>query len=509
MSASDTLGFAHSDDYSHARDVLLRANYTPEGMGETLGSAAALTAQSADTPLWLRRTSGDEPLHTLIRLFLLNVPVEPGKARHALAPMSLEAWLEAGLLAVENNQVIPRIQLQSYHGLILASDMPKAIHHGTRPDHVMGVAKSSMLLLNNTLRRPVRRALDVGAGCGIQALLCCSHSEQVFATDQNPRAALFTHFNAALNGITNLQGLTGNLFEPVNGQRFELIVCNAPYVISPHARFMFCDSGMRGDEFCRQIVQQVPQFLEDGGYAQLVCNWTHGATQNWQEGLTHWFDDTGCDVLVLGGSTEAASNYASNWIRDTDPDSSEQHFTDAYNEWMDYYAREGIETISHGVITMRRADGKANWLRLDDAPPQMPGPIGATGEAIIRRFQAQDFLENTQNDQQLLQERFRYSPHVRFEQLLEPTLDGWSAAASRLRLVQGLAYVNDVNAHVANLVIRCTGEHPLQVLLLELASAIGADAQQFVPQALPVVRHLIQQGFLLPTSITLPESTTR
>ncbi|MEE4378905.1 MAG: class I SAM-dependent methyltransferase [Candidatus Competibacteraceae bacterium] len=505
MSTSNTLGFAHFDDYPRAREVLLRANYTPEGMGETLGSTGALTAQSADAPVWLRRTSGNEPLHTLIRLFLLNVAVEPDKAHHALAPMALESWLEAGLLAMENDQVVPRIQLQSYHGLILASDMPKAIHTGTRPDHVMGVAKSSMLLLNNTLRRPARRVLDVGTGCGIQALLCCAHSKQVFATDRNPRAELFTHFNAALNGLTNLQGLTGNLFEPVSGQRFDLIVCNAPYVISPHARFMFCDSGMRGDEFCRLIIQQAAQFLEDGGYAQLVCNWTHGASQDWQEGLAHWFDGTGCDVLVLGGSTESASNYASNWIRDTDPNSSEQHFTAAYNEWMDYYAREGIETISHGVITMRRTDGMINWIRLDDAPPQMTGP---TGEAIIRSFQAQDFLENTKDDQQLLQERFRYSPHVRFEQLLEPTADGWSAAASRLRLLQGLAYVNDVNAHVANLVVRCTGEHPLQVLLLELASAIGADAQQFVPQAVPVVRHLIRQGFLLPSSIALPESTT-
>ncbi|MEZ5581612.1 MAG: hypothetical protein R3F37_01450 [Candidatus Competibacteraceae bacterium] len=58
--------------------------------------------------------------------------------------------------------------------------------------------------------------------------------------------------------------------------------------------------------------------------------------------------------------------------------------------------------------------------------------------------------------------------------------------------------MNDVDARVANLVVRCTGEHPLQVLLTELAAAIGADPQQFVPQALPVVRHLIRRGFLLP-----------
>jgi methylase of polypeptide subunit release factors len=499
MSNSDILGFTHPDDYPRARDVLLRANYTPQGMGETLGSAGVLTAQSTDVPLWLRCTTGTAPLETLIRLFLLNVPVEPAKARHALAPMALETWLEAGLLAVENGQVVPRIQLQSYHGLILASDMPKAIYAGTRPDHVMGVAKSSLLLLNNTLRQPVGRALDVGTGCGVQALVCCPHSGQVLATDQNPRAELLTHFNAALNGITNLQSLTGNLFEPVAGQRFDLIVCNAPYVISPHARFMFCDSGMRGDQFCRQIVQQVPAFLEEGGHAQIVCNWTHGATQSWQEGLAHWFDGTGCDVLVLGGNTEAASSYAGTWIRDTDP-GSEQHVIDAYNEWMDYYAQEGIEAISHGVITMRRASGKANWVRLDDAPPQITGP---SGEAIIHSFQAQDFLETVQDDQRLLQERLRCSPHVRFEQLLEPTAQGWLPAASRLRLVQGFTYANDVNTHVADLVVRCTGEHSLQSLLTELAAAIGTDAQQFIPQALPVVRHLIRRGFLLPSTGTL------
>ncbi|MEZ5581613.1 MAG: hypothetical protein R3F37_01455 [Candidatus Competibacteraceae bacterium] len=229
--ASDTLGFARSDDYSRAREVLLSADYTPEGMGRTLGSAGVLTAQSADAPLWLRRTTGDEPLHTLIRLFLLNVPVEADKARHTLAPMQLDTWQEAGLLAVENDQVVPGYSCNRIMGSYWPRHAKSDSHrHPSGPCH--GVAKSSLVLLNNTLRKPVRRC-RTWVRVAVFKRYCAVRIASRFSLRIRIRAELFTHFNAALNGITNLQALTGNLFEPVTGRQFDLIVCNAPYVILP------------------------------------------------------------------------------------------------------------------------------------------------------------------------------------------------------------------------------------------------------------------------------------
>ena len=65
------------------------------------------------------------------------------------------------------------------------------------------------------MRRPGEAALDLGTGCGIQALLAAKHAERVVATDVNPRALGFAAFNAALNGIETIELRDGSGFDPV------------------------------------------------------------------------------------------------------------------------------------------------------------------------------------------------------------------------------------------------------------------------------------------------------
>src|SRR5690606_41290855 len=50
-----------------------------------------------------------------------------------------------------------------------------------------------------TVRTPVGRVLDLGTGCGIQALHAARHSRAVVATDISRRALGFAAFNAALD----------------------------------------------------------------------------------------------------------------------------------------------------------------------------------------------------------------------------------------------------------------------------------------------------------------------
>ena len=50
----------------------------------------------------------------------------------------------------------------------------------------------------------------------------------------------------------------GDRFDPVAGERFELIVANPPFVISPSRRYLFRDSGLPVDELCRSIVRAAP-----------------------------------------------------------------------------------------------------------------------------------------------------------------------------------------------------------------------------------------------------------
>src|SRR3989442_659651 len=82
------------------------------------------------------------------------------------------------------------------------------------------------------------------------------------ATDINPRALAFTQISAALNDIDNVETRLGSLFEPVAGETFGLITCNAPYVISPKARWQYRDAGFPGDEFSRLVVTSAAAHLE-------------------------------------------------------------------------------------------------------------------------------------------------------------------------------------------------------------------------------------------------------
>src|SRR5215469_5229979 len=231
--------FDEADDFPRAREVLDAAGYTEEGLREALARADLLDIGLLDAPAALRRIRAETPLHSLICLFFLGVPVPADAVRRAVQPMSLEHWRRAGLLAVEDGMVLPLVKLRPYRGLVLASDLRARMRADTPADFVVDVSKSTALMAHTALRCHARQTLDLGTGCGILALLASAHTEQVWATDKNTRAVAFARFNTRLNGIDNVHCLAGDLFEPVVGRRFDLVISNPPYVISPTARFLF------------------------------------------------------------------------------------------------------------------------------------------------------------------------------------------------------------------------------------------------------------------------------
>jgi hypothetical protein len=492
------IGFDDPGDHLRVRDVFAEAGYSEEGLRERLGVSDLLEIRSVDVPAALRRTRDGAPRDTLIRLFFLGVPVEPAAARRAAHPMPLEGWAQAGLVALAGDHVVPLAKVSPYRGLLLAADMPTRMRPGGPADFVLGLSRSSVLVSHTMIPRPVRQTLDLGAGCGILAFLASRHSGQVYATDKNARAVDFARFNARLNDIANVQCLTGDLFEPVADQRFDLVISNPPYVIAPAVRHLFADSGVRGDEFCRRLVRLASSFLEDGGFAQIMGNWAHRASQSWEEPLSDWFDGIGCDVLVWASGTHDASTYGLNWIQQTEPDHAAR-LGALYDDWMRYYDREGIEAVTYGLIAMRRRPDRPGWVRFVKVPKGSSAP---TGSHVLRRFQLHDFLESTGSAEALLDHRFRLSPDVRLEQHYAPNAGGLTAVISRLHLAPEPAfYTMDVDSTVAMLIMYQRGERILREVFAEMSTAMQVDLDHLVPGGLPVARRLVEQGFLLPPSV--------
>lgn len=485
------LSFPVSDTIHRIREVLDRAGYTESNIRQLLDVAEIPSfrhrRQALSLHLW--RTRGGSPLETFVRLFLLSQSVSVGDARRAVAPMSLEDYVEAGLCSVKGEEVQAAFELFPYQGFVLAADWPMDT---TEPNPVMGVAASSRTLAQMTIRHRATRTLDLGTGCGVLAFLAAPHSERVWAVDRNPRAVLMTQFNAQLNNTSNIECREGDLFVPVRGQTFDLIFCNPPFVIAPEQGTLHTYSGLPADQLCQTIIRQAPAFLSEGGYCQLLCNWVQIVGQDWQERLATWFKGTGCDVLVLHSHSEDVADYALKRISEAESDP--EHVVRKFDQWMAYYTQEQIEAIGFGLITMRRSSRQPNWFRYE----RLPEVQGACGNAIAQKFVLTDFLEAHRDDRALLDARLHCAPNVRWEQRSVKKAEKWSLTESRLRLTEGLSYTAEVDPLVSEFVVRCKGNRKVREYLQELATATKQDKNRITPGFLKVVRRLIELGFLLP-----------
>ena len=491
------LGFKVPGDFERFRSILTEVGYTDRGILDALGVGNFPSIRAGDEALLLWRTRGGTALENLIRLFLMLVPVDLELARRAFEPMKIDALVEAGLVRKAGDMAVANIKLLPYQSFIFAFDPPQRLASGAAHDYVMGIGQSSITLATLTVRKPCRQVLDLGTGCGIQALLAARHSQRVLAVDRNPHAVRLAFFNARLNGMDHVECLEGDLFEPVPDQRFDLVVANPPFVISPDNRYIYRDSGMPGDQICQSIVQQVPRFLEEGGYAQVLCNWVEPSDQDWRERLSSWFDGSGCDAWVIRSERRDAALYASTWIRHTEAFNPAEQGT-LFDEWMRYYQELGIEAMSAGLITMRRRSCASNWYRADDAPEKMIGPCG---DSVAMGFDLTDFLEAHKDDSALLDSRLRVSSDVRLEQTWAASIEQWQEVAAQLYLARGFAFAGNVDSLVAQLVLRSDGRRRLGDLLAELAVALETDLNGVVAGACSIVRQLVQRGFLLPLHI--------
>lgn len=486
------------DDINRVREALDEAGFTGENVQEVIGKEGFAFLGRGELGPLLRRTRGASRLETLIRLFLCGVPVELAAAERALAPLTVTDWATAEMVEVDGAEVAGLMKLRP---LVLAGNhwvvpYDSSSRDDQIADYVIGVGTASVTLAGMTVRSPVARCLDLGAGSGIQALHASAHAEHVVATDRNPRAVAFAHFTMALNRIGNVEVRQGDLLEPVAGERFGLIVSNPPFVISPESRFDYRDSGLPGDEICRRIVTEAPLHLEEGGWCQLLANWVHVTGTDWRERLGQWVEGTGCHAWIIQRDVQDAETYASTWIRqdETDPSQTGQTF----DAWMDYYERAGVEAVGFGLITLRRSTGSKPWRRFDEMTQDITLPCG---DAIAATFARARWLADLGGDaRRLLDTTLTVADGVRLQERSQWSDSRWVLEEARLQLTHGLRHSGSVDRFGTALIVGCDGSARLGELVQRLAVAIGADVEALTPQILPFIHQLIEQGFLLPGS---------
>jgi methylase of polypeptide subunit release factors len=438
-----------------------------------------------------RRLAGNEPLGTLIKLFVLDVPVAVDAAVQALAPLSLAQLDQLGVLEANGGEVRPRIRLVPHDEILIASDR-RLDADSEQPDHVAGVHGPSLTLSHLTVRRPIERALDMGTGSGVQAILASRHSDHVVATDLNERALNFAAFNAVLNGAENVEFRSGSFFEPVTGERFNLVTTNPPYVISPESAFLFRDSGLEGDEVSRQVVTATPEHLEEGGFATILASWAHTPGEDWTKPLRAWLEGSGCDAWLLRHGTSDPLTHAANWNRSSHTDDP-AGLGEAIDRWVAYLERLGIEGVAYGAVILRRRSGGENWICANELPSERLQPAG---EHILRVFEAQDYLTGLTDDRELLDGTFALAPHDLLEQRAEYSDGAWVLAEVSVELQDGLGLRAGLDPLTIELLTGLDGIRKLRRVVEEQARRSQVDGGVLEGDAITLVRGLLGAGFL-------------
>ncbi|WP_019888306.1 DUF7059 domain-containing protein [Streptomyces purpureus] len=510
---------------SHAtrlREAFLSADFTADGLLDLLGAPAYAALARSETVPALRATRGDTPLETLVRLFLLQQPVSAERAARALP---LEEALADGWLVRDGKEIDggetgggeirATVDVRPYGGpegqdWFIVSDLGCAVGGAGgigRKDEgvVLGVGGASTTLAGITVRTPVASALDLGTGSGIQALHAAQHATLVTATDLNPRALEFTRLTLALSGARGAELLAGSLFEPVDGDTYDLIVSNPPFVISPlasgkgdsGARLTYRDGGMSGDDLCRTLVQQAGERLNDGGYAQFLANWQHVEGEQWQERLRSWVPRD-CDAWIVQREVQDITQYAELWLRDSgDHREDQQAYAERYEAWLDEFEASGTKSVGFGWITLRKnaavAEGRTEpSIVVEEWTHPVEQPLGDTVRA---HFERQDFLR-AHDDAALLAAHFRLASEVTQEQVgLPGAEDPEHVVLRQNRGMRRATRVDHVGAGFAGV---CDGTLSAGRILDAIGQLTGEDPVVLRDRTPQAIRLLVEEGFLEP-----------
>ncbi|MGZ8735886.1 MAG: DUF7059 domain-containing protein [Nocardioides sp.] len=481
------------DVVARLRSALEEVGFTYDAVAGLLGPTAHAALSRNETTPGLRATTDGSPLSTLTRLWPLQATVGVAEAERAL-PGLVDPLCVAGVLERTLGEVRSRIDLRPYadedRDWWVVSDLTPGLDgagHRVGPDHVLGISSASSSLAQLTVRDQVDRALDLGTGCGVQALHLAAHAGAVVATDVNERALAMTRLNAALNGVA-FDVRRGDLFEPVAGEKFDLVVTNPPFVISPGTgeRLVYRDSGLPGDEVVRRVVTEAPRHLAPDGRAQVLANWVHRAGEPWQDRISGWLEGSGCDAWVVQREVADLAEYVELWLKDAGLHGAPD-YTQRYDTWLSWFDDQGIEAVGFGWLNLRRVD-REPVLHLEEWPFDIEQPLG--GE-VADRGRRTDFLAATPD---LTDVRLVTRVDVRQETTGAPGEPDPETIV--LRQQRGMRRAHQADTVVAGLVGACDGDLTVGQVLDALGTLL--DREGLREEYAGEVRALVADGFLTP-----------
>jgi methylase of polypeptide subunit release factors len=443
--------------------ALRRVGYAEDAVHDLIGDDGGAD-DGAGSVVGSRRLPSTR-LATVVRSLFLQLPVPADDAVKALGRPGVEA-LEATGFAEVGRTVTPRMRILPVGPLLVASDDHPADDREEPAEYVAAFTPTSQLLDALTPRRRVARALDVGTGSGVQALFAARHARHVVATDVNERALAYTELNAALNGFTNIECRRGSLFEPVAGERFDLVTCNAPYVVSPENRWAYRDGGLDADELSRLVVRLAAAHLTEGGFATLLVSWLAEDEDALDEHPLEWVSGIGCDSWILPVWGSDPLDHAATWNEHLGDDPAK--LDDALDRWTGYLARFGTCWVSEGGVVLHRTGRAGTSARVDAVDDDT---LEAASDQILRAFGARRRLAGLRRRAELAEQRVAVAGPLLVEHEIVPRRRGPVVDSTTLQLAEGTQPVVEGPREALELIASLDGT-------ATLGEAVDRDARE-------------------------------
>ncbi|MGZ8179842.1 DUF7782 domain-containing protein [Williamsia sp. SKLECPSW1] len=480
------------------RTSFLAHRFDADGVLDLLG-ADVHAALGRGEPVPVRRACSDAgELGTLVRLFLVHDAIGRGEARSALGVDPDEA-VAAGLLDVDGDDVRAAVDirpLDAGHGTRwMASDIDGSMRPvDIATDHVLGVGHASLSLLRATV--PAHgTVLDVGTGCGVQAVHALAGADHVTATDITDRSLAMARATMALNefGDDRVDLLRGSWFTPVAGRRFDRVVANPPFVVGPPTvTHSYRDSGLDLDGASEIMVSGVAEHLADDGIACMLASWVVTG-DDWRDRVASWVPDHGVDAWVVQRDVADPALYVGTWLRDAGHDPRTGRGAAMASDWLDHLERSGVRGIGFGFVFMR-ATGEATDLLAEELSHALDDPLGDEALAYLHRVA---WLR----DHDVLAARLTAAPDVALDRVWTPPAstdgDPWIEVATRLVRTGGPRWSHDVDDRVAALV---AGLRRDGLPVADVVDLLGAARGEEIDPAsvADVVAGLVRHGLLVP-----------
>lgn len=133
-------------------------------------------------------------------------------------------------------------------------------------DSVYEPHEDSFLLAETVKVSPGIKALDMGCGCGIQAINLALQGAEVLAADINEKALENTLENAKRLGLGDkIEVRKSNLFSSLSDQKFDCIVFNPPYLPKSDLKDISIEGGLKGFELLHEFLEELPKHLVNNG----------------------------------------------------------------------------------------------------------------------------------------------------------------------------------------------------------------------------------------------------